>query len=108
MTIHNQLAAGRWYELSLIAQLANIGSEVERALDFKSRNDDRAGHAFERALDLIDLTLSDARLRGRCKEIARVREVVCDYFAGDNIYQSTDASLRRYFYPYFYAFSKNR
>lgn len=108
MTIHKQLAAGRWFELSLTEQLANIGSEVERAIDFKKRNDDRATATFERSLDLFDLTLADARLRGRYKEIARTREVICDYFVGDNKYQSTPESLRGYFYPYFYAFSKNR
>jgi hypothetical protein len=28
MTIHKELAAGRWFELSLVEQLANIGSDV--------------------------------------------------------------------------------
>lgn len=108
MTMHKQLAAGRWYELSLTEQLANIGSEIERALDFQKLKDDRAIPAFERALDLFDLTLADVRLRGRYKEIARTREVMCDYFVGDNEYHSTQESLRGYFYPYFLAFAKNR
>lgn len=108
MIIHKQLAAGRWFEMSFVEQMANIGSEVERALDFQKRNDERAMPAFERALDLFDLTLNDKRLRNRYKEIARTREVFCDYFAGENIYQSTESSLRGYFYPYFYAFAKDR
>ena len=29
MTLHQDLAAGRWKELSLMEQLANIGSEVD-------------------------------------------------------------------------------
>jgi hypothetical protein len=30
---HKELAAGRWKELSFIEQMANIGSEIERALE---------------------------------------------------------------------------
>ncbi len=32
---HKDLAAGRWSQLSLIEQMANIGSEVERALNWR-------------------------------------------------------------------------
>jgi len=30
--MHRELAAGRWFELSLVEQLANIGSEIERTI----------------------------------------------------------------------------
>ena len=45
----------------------------------------------------MDLTLADPRLRGRRREICRAREVVCDFFVGDNVYRSTPESLDRYF-----------
>jgi hypothetical protein len=48
----------------------------------------------------MDLTIADPRLRGRRKELCRVREIVCDYFAGENRYGSTPESLDRYFLPY--------
>jgi len=32
MAIHAELAAGRWFDLSLVEQLAHIGSEVDRAI----------------------------------------------------------------------------
>jgi hypothetical protein len=32
MSIHTDLAAGRWSTLTLAEQLAHVGSEVERAL----------------------------------------------------------------------------
>ena len=56
-----------------------------------------------RALELLDLTLSDPRLRGsvtRLREIARAREVVVDFLAGSNEYGTTAASLQRYFDAY--------
>jgi hypothetical protein len=57
-TYHPDLAAGRWFTFSLAAQLGNVGSEYERALQWKQRGDkDRFEHAFARMLELIDLTL---------------------------------------------------
>jgi len=100
---HQQLAAGKWRELSLVGQLANIGSEVERTILWRSKNPAYSRLAFERALELIDLTLADGKNRQRCKEIARVREVLGDYFVGDNVWKSTDELWRSYFYPFNFA-----
>ncbi len=62
MIQHKQLASGGWQRFSFIEQMANIGSEVERALNWRAKkNAAYAQKAFERALELIDLTL-DSRL----------------------------------------------
>jgi hypothetical protein len=100
---HRELAAGRWWTLSLAEQLGNVGSEVSRATRWTSRNPDLAQGALYRALELLDLTLADPRLRqspARLREIARAREVVADFFAGPNQYRSTAASLQKYFDAY--------
>jgi hypothetical protein len=97
---HRELAAGRWWRLSLGEQLGHVGSEVSRASRWASRNPDLAQTAFYRALELLDLTLADPRLARsapRLREIARAREVVADFFAGPNQYGSTAASLQKYF-----------
>lgn len=101
--MHRDLAGGRWWTLSLAEQLGNVGSEISRASNWMSRNPDRARLAFYRALELMDFTLADPRLRespARLREIARAREVVVDFFAGDNEYHSTAASLQKYFDHY--------
>jgi hypothetical protein len=99
MTLHRELAAGRWATLSLAEQLGNVGSDVGRAIRARATGDaDRFGHALDRALELLDLTLEDERWRGpRRREIARAREVVCDYLVGPNLYGSTDESLEAWF-----------
>ncbi len=98
MTTHTELAAGRWHTMTLMEQLGNAGSEVSRALRARAGgNPLRERGAFHRFLELMDLTLADPRLRGRRREICRAREVVCDFFVGDNVYQSTPESLDRYF-----------
>lgn len=75
---HKGLAAGRWKELSLIEQMGNIGSEVGRAIMwFKKGDIERFNIAFEKALELFDLTLEDDRWKGRRKEITRAREIFC-------------------------------
>jgi len=100
-SLHGGLAAGRWQELSLVEQLANIGSEVGRAGRAKSiGNEDRLANALDRCLELFDLTLADDRWRHRRREIARAREIVCDFLVGDNDARSTAESLDLYFLPY--------
>lgn len=94
---HRELAAGRWGRLSLTEQLANVGSEVGRLYRWRGRDERLATGAFERALELLDLTLADPRWRGRLKEIARARELLCDADAGGHAYGTTLEALDRYF-----------
>ena len=55
--------------------MANVGSEFERALNWRAKdNADYSRRAFERALELMDLTLACAKGYARLKELARVRE----------------------------------
>lgn len=106
---HKELAAGRWFELTLLEQMANIGSEVSRALQWQKKGDtEYSRRAVERALELFDLTLADPRWEKRLQEITRAREVVCDYFFGENKYRATAAWLDKYFYEFAYAVTKNK
>ena len=107
-TQHTQLAEGRWFNMSFFEQMANIGSEVERALNWKTRNNaDYTQKAFVRALELLDLTLEDARNNRRLPELARVREAIVDYFGGSNEFSSTETSWKKYFLNFAYAARKN-
>ena len=83
---HRDLAAGRWGTLSLAEQLGNVGSEVGRMLRWRGRDERLVTGAFERALELLDLTLADPRWRWRLREIARARELLCDAAAGGSEY----------------------
>lgn len=102
---HQEAAAGSWFGLSLMEQLANVGTEVGRAARAKGAGkDERAWNALARALELFDLTIADDRWRGpKRREICIAREVVCDFVAGDNAYGTTAESLDRYFLPFVYA-----
>ena len=71
---HKDLAAGRWNSLSFCEQMANVGSEVERAIKWREkRNAPYSQMAFERALELLDLTVADEKNKKRLKELLRLR-----------------------------------
>lgn len=93
---HPELAAGRWGRLTLAEQLANVGSEVGRMVRWQARDPRLMLGAFDRALELLDLTLADARWRDRLREIARVRELLCDATLGEREYGTTLEDLDRY------------
>ena len=107
---HKGLAAGGWAEKSLIEQMANIGSEFYRALSWKKKeNEQYCMRAFERGLELIDLTVASclfryseepSRRRAALRELLRLREALCDYFVGDNEFGFDAEAINRYFYHF--------
>lgn len=97
---HAGLAAGRWDRLSLGEQLGNVGSEVSRALRWREKDPSLHDAAMVRALELMDLTLDDRRWRGRLRELARARELLCDAWLGGKEYGSTLSAMDRYFFPF--------
>ncbi|MEO0080965.1 MAG: hypothetical protein ABIL25_01575 [candidate division WOR-3 bacterium] len=101
---HKELAAGRWQELDLVEQLANIGSEVERAILWKEKkNPEYATKAIERVLELMYLTIADPKNKSRLRELARLKEALTDYFYSDNRFGSSDQLWRNYFLAFAFA-----
>jgi len=95
---HPALASGRWFELSLAEQLGNVGSEYERALKWRQQKDARFQNAFDRFLELLDLTVADKRYSFiRKRELLRIRETACT-----ELTQTTDSptNLSDYFYHF--------
>jgi len=97
--VHTDLAGGRWQTMPLVAQLANVGSEVERAIRARDQgNAQRSANAFARALELFDLTATDERWRGhRRREILRARELFCGVFHAESPPAGDAEFLRKYF-----------
>ena len=104
MTIqHKNLAAGGWQKLSLAEQLGDIGSETSRALNWQDKDQKSYENAIYRALELLDLTISDSRWKNRLKEIVRVRELLCDAVLGGKEYKTSLKDLDRYFFHFAFA-----
>jgi len=105
--LHQNLAEGRWHQMSLVEQLANIGSEVGRAAKWQGKDDKIFHGAVSRALELFDLTLEDTRWIGRLREIGRLKEVFCDGVLGGREYNTDLRDLEKYFYPFMNLAAKN-
>ena len=95
---HKTLAEGRWAEMPLALQMLNIGSEISRANRWKAKeNQAQVERAVFRALELIDLTIEAQQGKHSLKEFTRMREVICDYYLGDNFYNSIGKQIQRDF-----------
>jgi len=69
--------------------LGHVGSDVSRALLWREKDATLFDQAIDRSLELLDLTIADARWRGRLKELTRMRETLCDAVLGGHEYGST-------------------
>ncbi len=107
MSLHKNLTLEHWSTFSLMEQLANVGTDIERTINWRKRGNKEASNAaFDRAIELLDLTIADVkhrRHRGRLRELLRVREALADYFLFDNEYKSSDKLWSDYFYCFNYA-----
>ena len=100
----------RWKKLSFFEQMTNIGSEVQRAINWKEKKLEYIQMAIDRALELLDLTINDEKnhKRGRLKELLRIRELLVDYFYFDNIYKSNNDNWKNYFFAFNYAANNSK
>lgn len=111
---HKTLEDGRWAAMPFVEQMANIGSEVLRTSKWKIKGkSEYAAKAFERALELFDLTIRYGRLsdgrKGRVpmlREVCRLREVFCECYLSENQYAV--ASLDKYFMHFGIAARRSR
>ncbi len=98
---HKDLETDRWFKLTAVEQLANIGSEIERAIKWRNNNNhDRAMAANNRALELFDLSLNDPKHKVGVKEFCRARELWLDFFIGENQFFQTEDIWHRYVMAY--------
>lgn len=63
--LRTHININRWNKLSLMEQMANIGSEVERAIKWRSKNEPYFRLAYFRALELMEYTINDAKNKYR-------------------------------------------
>ena len=102
LTHYNNLTVGKWKKLSIAEQMANIGSEVLRSIQWKEKDVNISQLAFERSLELFDLSLNSMEQYPQLRETARAREMWVDYYWGDNEYQSTNSQWQNYFMQFTY------
>ncbi len=107
--LHGNLAE-RWGALCVSEQMANVGSEVGRTIRaHQANNSARFDAALARALELFDLTATDARWMGhRTREILRAREEFCRLFFDPDVSADSADGLERYFLHFAQAANRAR
>src|SRR3989338_2230462 len=103
MFFHKELTKEKWQKLPFFEQMANIGAEIGRTMNWQKKDKELSDAAFYRGIELLDSTIEDKKNRKKLKELCRLRETLADYFCFDNIYCSTDEKWNNYFYPFNYA-----
>ncbi|OGZ73811.1 MAG: hypothetical protein A2908_01205 [Candidatus Staskawiczbacteria bacterium RIFCSPLOWO2_01_FULL_38_12b] len=102
--LHQDLTKEKWQSLSFFYQMANIGAEIGRTITWKKKDLQKSNASFERGIELLDLTIEDKKNRiGKLKELCVLREVLVDYFTGEETYGFSDKDFNDYFYGFNYA-----
>ena len=97
--LHGNDIKNSWDHLSLEAQLGNIGSEFERALRWKEKNQQPMFEkASQRMLELFDLTLADPRWHNhRLHELTKARDVAYAELYDNKELSGNPEGLKKYF-----------
>ena len=90
----------KWFELSLVQQMVNIGNEVKRALRFSSEPNKKKMF-FDRAIQYTQYTMEDPKNVHVLPELLISKEVLEDY-CGENKLACTGKQINGYYQTYQY------
>lgn len=94
----------KWFALSLVQQMVNIGNEVKRALRFDSELDKKIMF-LDKAIRYTQLTMEDPKNVRVLPELLISKEVLEDY-RGEHYLACTEAQIRGYYEAYQYLLQK--
>lgn len=84
----------RWLKFSKGRQMHAIAAELMRAKMHQNEDKSKFLSAMERALDLVDLTLEDARWQGQRAMLFWLRDEICKFYLGtDKKTSNTDLEV---------------
>ena len=88
----------KWFALSLVQQMVNIGNEVKRGLKFDS-DPEKKNMFFEKAIQYTQLTMEDCKNAHVLPELLISKEVLEDYSREHNL-ACTGEQINRYYQAY--------
>jgi hypothetical protein len=78
---HRNLSPEKWSTQSAGRQVLNIASELNRAGNWIKQGDvSNVNLCYERAFELVDLTVADPKWKGRTRELLRFRETLAELY----------------------------
>ncbi|HEC64319.1 MAG TPA: hypothetical protein ENI23_03400 [bacterium] len=77
LKLHKNLKSERWGKFSVKQRELMIGNELNRAKNWIEKNDlEEVNNCYERALELLDLTVEITESGNRLREYLRLREMM--------------------------------
>ena len=77
LKLHKNLESAKWQKFSMKQRELMIANELNRAKNWIEKNDlEEVNNCYERALELLDLTVEITKSGNRLKEYLRLREIV--------------------------------
>ncbi|MEW6408277.1 MAG: hypothetical protein AB1465_06350 [Patescibacteria group bacterium] len=83
---HKNLTLERWQKFEKYKQILSIVVEFQRAESAaKRKNNNEVRLCYERAYELLDLTIEDPRWKHNLKELLRFREIFGELYLKPNL-----------------------
>ena len=83
LKLHKTLTANKWQKFSMKQRELMIANELNRAKNQIEKNDlEEVNNCYERALELLDLTVEITKDKNRLKEYLRLREMMGKFYIG--------------------------
>lgn len=95
----------KWFELSLVQQMVNIGNEVKRALKYSS-DANKKNMFLNKAIQYTQLTMEDPQNAHVLPELQISKEVLEDY-CGEHNLACTGEQINRYYQAYQYLLQRS-
>ncbi len=87
-----------WFAMPIGVQISNVGSEVHRAIRWGKKGDEQKKISFcAKAIEFLELMKTDPKNKYRKGELDGCIDELKDYFMGENIYDTTEEQLMRYY-----------
>ena len=81
LKLHKNLTPDRWQKFSIKQRELMIANELNRAKNWIEKKDlEEVKNCYERALELLDLTIATTRSRNRLKGYLRLREMMGRFY----------------------------
>ncbi len=77
LKLHKNLKSDKWQKFSIKQRELMIANELNRAKNWLEKKDlEEVKNCYERALELLDLTVAVTKNKNRLKEYLRLREIM--------------------------------
>jgi len=92
--LHTHLTLDKWKSFSIDKQILMIANEINRAKNWIEKQDfEKVSHCYERAFELIDITVDTSKEKSLIRELLRFRELLATEYVQRVSNEKTNSEL---------------